>query len=323
MTGASVFLHSMWRTGSSYLLSRFEANAAYLCFYEPFNGELSSESLMRRAAHEYEARQKALRHPIREGGYFHLYRQADPESGRLLSDFADPRLPIHDVYTGLSQRGTDMIAACERFAAARGQRAVFGFCHSGVQIPAMKQQFGGHHIYLYRAPREQFASYSPLTNDFFIAATVMQLLASPKLSPVLTALAPSLELWTRMPLAPLLRSAPHRLTMRLGRKLWHRLCPAEMYGLFYLSWMISNNEGQRHCAQRLSLAELAVDARLKERFASQWAISFGHLDVRPNGTDVGAIDFDAIEARVRALTGMALPSGDAPNAPAQRRVVVG
>lgn len=296
-----VFLHAMWRTGSSYLLSRFAAEEAYLPFYEPFNGEIGSRRLRGKAEKDYTQRLEALRHPSAGDGYFEVYDERDPLSGQELWRLAAPCLPLHDVYNGLSKQGAGLLEACIRLARSHGRAAVLGHCHSGLQILDMRRRFGGRHLYLTRPAREQFFSYAPLSNDFFMAATILQLLSSSPLQEHARALAPSLATMPASLLVPFVREVPHWVAMRLGRSLWRRLDYEEMYALFYLSWLVSNQAGQRQCDEIFSLTELREDAARRSAIETRYGISFAGLTQTPNNRTGIEVEFDAIEARVAAL----------------------
>lgn len=296
-----VFLHSMWRTGSSYLLSRFERSDRYLVFYEPFNGEIGSAKLRARAKADHERKRTTLRHPDSSTSYFDIYDSLDPQTGRPIWSFAKRRLPIHDVYNGLSADGTALLQACIRLAKVWGRTAVFGFCHSGLQVEQMRRTFAGRHAYLYRAPRDQFLSYSPLANDFFMPATVLQLLSAPRLAETARRVAPDIAAYP----APLLRllslAAPHRATMRVARRLSQSLDLATLYQLFYLSWTASNDHGRAACSLALSLESAERDPDCRSRFEREFAVSLDDLRYPRRNQDGGPIDFQTLEDSVRSM----------------------
>lgn len=296
-----LFLHAMWRTGSSYLLSRFAAAPGYLTFYEPFNGEIGSRRLRSKAEADYDQRLEALRHPSAGESYFAVYDQRDPKSGQELWRFSAPSLPLYDVYNGLSKQGSSLLEACINLAQAQGHIAALGHCHSGLQIAQMRERFGGRHVYLTRAAREQFFSYAPLANDFFMAATILQLLSSARLQKAARELAPSLAHVPFSLVGPFVRDVPHRVAMRMGRSLWRRLDYEEMYGLFYLSWLASNETGRSECDAVFSLTQLQEDAAHRAQVESQFGISFAGLSHTPDSRSNIEVEFDAIERRVESL----------------------
>jgi hypothetical protein len=300
--GGPIFLHAMWRTGSSYLLSRFEC-PGYLTFYEPFNGEIGSAHGRSRARALYAEKHRQLRHPTSETGYFDRYDAQEPLTGRPLWSFTSPQLPIYDVYNRLSVAGEALLAACVRLADSRELTPVFGFCHSGTQIATMRARFGGRHVYLTRAPREQFLSYAPAANDFFCAATCLQLLCSEQLRPAALTLAPELRYFAGPAPRALFRKAPHRLTMKLARAIRARLDAPALYRLFYLSWLASNAVGRDCCEDVVSLRELHGDRDRRAGFEQKFGIRFDGLNVEASNPDVLSIPFTELEGEVEAASG--------------------
>jgi hypothetical protein len=291
----------MWRTGSSYLLSRFAAEQRYLTFYEPFNGELSSSLLRARATASYAERHRQLRHPGNGEGYFSLFDRQDPKTKRPLWSFSHPRLPLFDVYNGLSARGVALLHACQRLAEAEGKTAVFGFCHSGLQVDAMRAALGGTHIYLYRDPVDQFVSYQPTRNDFFGPATVAQLLAARDWAEVAVQLVPVLSKFST-PLTPfLVRTAPHRVTMNLARRASSNLTLPDLYKLFYLSWQLSNGAPRQGCDESVSLHELQSNLPTRADFEARHHVQLIELSYPRTSHDLfNMFDRVACEAEVEA-----------------------
>ncbi|MCE2660700.1 MAG: hypothetical protein LW854_21045 [Rubrivivax sp.] len=299
---SAVFLHSMWRTGSTYLLSRFTAEEKYLTFYEPFNGELSSARKRRMAAQEYDQRHKALRHPGSSEGYFALFNEADPLTGKPLWSYSSPSLCLYDVYNGLSRSGTELLEACCRLAHQRNRIPVFGFCHSGVQIPDMFNRFSGHHVYLSRPCRDQFVSYQPERNDFFVPATTMQLMASSRWGTKAAELVPAITKWMVLYPAFLIRSAPHAATMKMARRIAAGLSLAEKYKLFYLSWLVSHQPVAEVNAGWVSLPKFQDDAHARSDFEQRFGVELQELNYpRVDQTLFGQFDVVRAEAEVEAV----------------------
>lgn len=299
----AVFLHSMWRTGSSYLLSRFAAEPRYLAFYEPFNGEIGSRRLRVRAARESAERHVRLRHPgSGDGGYFGLYDAADPLTGRPLWSFAHPRLALHDPYNGLSEAGRSLLQACGRLAASRGQVPVFGFCHSGVQVEAMQDAFGGEHVYLFRDPLDQFVSYQAGRNDFFAPATLVQLLASRTWAPAAVQLVPRLAHLANGATSLVAARAPHWATMNLARRVAAPLTIADHYRLFLLSWHVSNGAPRTRCDESVSLHGLQGDEAQRADFEARHGVRLADLQYPASAHALfDGFDRAACEAEVQAV----------------------
>ena len=179
-----IYLHAMFRTGSTYLAARFAADPSFRLFYEPFHGDIASPGRLAQAAADYEARRQALGHDAIDGGYFAAYSALDPASARRLGALSRRRFSVHDPLNDLSAAGRAFLEACGRAARAERRRPVFGFSRSGLQVGSMRAALPGRHLHLWRDPRHQFASYRPGRNDYFLPQTLLQLLASRSLAPV-------------------------------------------------------------------------------------------------------------------------------------------
>jgi hypothetical protein len=268
-----------------------------MLFYEPCHegvGRAPSKARTRDRG-----RDRNLRHPGLDGGYFGAYEQVDPQSQRSLASHFAPDISLRNVYAKASAAAVDYLGALSRFAQASGQTAFLGFCRSGTQATHAQTLLGGRGLHLWRAPREQFASYDWPNNDYFMAGTLLQLAHSRRYGALARALAP------RALQAPLLRLALHlpdrhaRSQYRLARRVVRALSPEQSYGLFVLSWLVSHIAGQTAAEHSFSLSELARDEALRATIETAYDIDFSALRETP-GTIVEGIDYDRIEQSVSA-----------------------
>lgn len=68
-TRSAVFLHGMWRSGSTFLWSRFRESSDAYCFYEPLHHSLSKLTA-KRIAQDTVEQITASRHPAMDRPYF-------------------------------------------------------------------------------------------------------------------------------------------------------------------------------------------------------------------------------------------------------------
>ncbi len=300
MRDGAIYLHAMFRTGSTYLAARFAADARFRLFYEPFHGDLASPRRLAREAAAYDARRRALGHDPIEGGYFAAYTAPDPASGQPVRAASRWRFSVHDPLYDLSAAGLGFLDACGRAAAAEGRRPVFGFCRSGLQVGAMRAALPGRHLHLWRDPRHQFASYRPGLNDYFLPQTLLQLLASRTLAPaalMLARLSPALP--------PLVRAAslhlPPPLVARYGRRLARGLSPEEGYALFYLGWLACFEHARAQAELSFSLSEMLASVVRQREVEAALGVRLEGL--RPIDRAGALLDLDhgAVERRVEAL----------------------
>ncbi len=298
-----VFADAMWRSGSTYLASRFAQSGRYLLFYEPCHEGVGRKPT---AARERDrSRKRGLRHPELEGGYFGTYERADPLSGQPLRALHAPDMAVRNVYNEGSDAAAEFLLALARTAQAEEKIAFLGFCRSGTQTARLRALLGGQGLYLWRDPREQFASYGWPDNDYFMAGTLLQLGFSARYAGLAASLAPQVLQALRLRLAKLLPDRRTRDRYRLVRPLAERLGAEQCYALFYLSWLVSYRAGATIESLSFSLTRLCEDAALRQRVMDRFGISFP--DLRPTPARiVEGIDYDAVEAdvtrRLDALT---------------------
>ena len=292
----------MWRTGSTYLASRFARSDRYLLFYEPCHEYVGDLRQIRQARAAQTEKQSALRHPDVGGGYFDAYELKDPLTGRSLSSLYAPSAALRDVYNDVSGRTVAFLEACVRAARAQGRVAVFGFCRSGTAQRSLARAMAGERLYLWRDPREQFDSYGWPTNDYFLPGTILQLLGSAQLRAAALNLADGAFPRAALALAARMPDRAYRQQYRLGRALAKRLTPEKAYSLFYLSWLAARDAAATSAQETLSLTELATDMPRRAAFERRFAISLDDIQSTPvHAAAQGSIDHAAIEARVATL----------------------
>ncbi len=163
----------------------------------------------------------------------------------------------------------------------------------------MARRLEGEHIYLFREPRSQFASYKPCENDYFLPMTLVQLLGADRLRPVLKPVLPKLmgsSLVRRMSR----RGLSPRLALKIARPQVANLSANDLYRLFYTSWLVSNEAGRRACQESLSLAGLADDPRQKRRLEERLGISLSELTRTPKRRAPFEVDYGEVEKDVEA-----------------------
>lgn len=164
---APVFLHSLWRTGSTFVWSRFRMNPAYHCYYEPLH-----ELLINITREECEGiftagKTDAMSHPSLENDYFHefellksggvpFFRKTFPYEDYCL-DKDQPNLALKKYILSLILHAGD-------------RRPVLQFCRSPLRARWLRNSFESINIYILRSAREQWESYIQ-TDEYFLART--------------------------------------------------------------------------------------------------------------------------------------------------------
>lgn len=303
----ALFAHAMWRSGSTYLASRFAASDRYLMFYEPCHEGIGRR---RGAMRDRDRkRDRGLKHPSLEGGYFGNYDLPDTVTGKRLEQFYAADISLRSVYgrpTAATRRYLEVLA---RTANASGRVPFFGFCRSGTQMPALAAAIGAPGLHLWRSPREQFTSYQWPKNEYFMTGTILQFAFSREHGATARRLAPGAFRSLRLLLARRLPDSQNLNRYRLVRAVAAGLTATESYALFYLSWLICHAAGTAQAEISFSLSELADDFSRRQEVENRFGIRLEGL--RPTPSEArGDVDYDAIETSVSSM--ISLPGALAP-----------
>jgi hypothetical protein len=164
----AIFIHAMWRTGSTYVWSKFREQAGYRAYYEPLNEAL----LYARPGHQTLVQdhqsQRSLRHPLLHRPYFDEY---PVRAGGGLTGF-DDKLPYaryclsaDDVDEPLTRYIDGLIA----HARTHNQVPVFQFNRSLLRSDWLRERYSGFHILLVRDPNDVWISLRA-QSPYFLAA---------------------------------------------------------------------------------------------------------------------------------------------------------
>ena len=153
---SSVFLHSGFRSGSTWFWSKFRQSESSHSYYEPFNevlAELQADEIVNNKSDAW-----ASGHPKLEQPYYEEFRSLIRLEGGV-SGF-HPDMPYALYYNGAAhQPQQDYIEGLARHAREAGKIPVFGFCRSYARVPWLRRYCGGRHIVTLRNPKDQWASY--------------------------------------------------------------------------------------------------------------------------------------------------------------------
>lgn len=151
-----VFLHAGWRTGSTYLWTRFRELEGVRAFYEPLNEvllDLTIATLPRYASEAW-----GSNHPKIKAPYYEEYRSFIGDSG---VEHFKPALPYRRFFMGPEEDDPALYRYLDnliRKTQADGLTPVLGFCRSLGRMPWIWTCFEGTHVYLMRHHRNQWMS---------------------------------------------------------------------------------------------------------------------------------------------------------------------
>ena len=259
-----IFIHSLFRAGSTYLFKVFRrSELGYWCYQEPLH-ELAffcRENPSGLQDDHGEAKAQLLRHPKIEGSYFKELQNAWP----AWKDAINEQI-IYDAYfTGVNENIG--IAYWRVLADAAHGRPVFQECRTAGRIGAINSQIGGRHIYLWRNPWDQWWSYK--VAPYFDIANQLIIHARHAPQPVqnmLTTL--DLSVYKNEDLAGAFAFYGER-----------PLTSEQSYLVFYLLWCLALREGMAHADLMLNIDHLSDSAAYQSE-----------IQVRLRGIGISGID---------------------------------
>ncbi len=159
-TSPRVFIHSSWRTSSTWVWLKFRQLPETMSYYEPFHGLLATRS--RADAQSLDYRSWDSNHP--PGDPYGLeYLPLIRDTGGV--PFAEPAMafewfiPLGGVRGELRKSERKYLGLLIRYAELCGKIPVFGDTRTLGRLWAIKSNFGGYHIFLYRNLWQQWSSY--------------------------------------------------------------------------------------------------------------------------------------------------------------------
>lgn len=149
-----IFIHSLWRSGSTYIFNVFRRSTGYYCYQEPlneivFNSKDSPEYLLKFQGEIMQS----LRHPELNKPYFQEMYETCPFWKNQVS-----KPIIYDQYFSSisSENLKDFYSAL--IESSQGI-PVIQECRTSNRIKALKNTFGGRHLVLCRNPWDQWWSF--------------------------------------------------------------------------------------------------------------------------------------------------------------------
>lgn len=178
MAKSPIFIHSLFRAGSTYVFSRLRLCPELDCYYESMHELVAwaSEDVTRLDIESRADKMQQLHHPVLEQPYFEELQAAWPAWKQALAPAT-----VYEGYFAEEPHaaGEDFFLA---LCAASPAQPLFSECRTAGRMPALKKSVGGKHAYLWRNPWDQWWSYQ--IDPYFDAATRVIAHANPLPEPL-------------------------------------------------------------------------------------------------------------------------------------------
>lgn len=304
----AIFIHSGWRTGSTYVWTKFRQHAGCIGFYEPFNEMLSAMS----AAEIYTARHDlaALKHSEIGLPYFHEYIPLLGSKGHPLFklDFS------YRNYFAVDDELTDQKAYVDSLlglAGKLGKQPTLGFVRSLGRVPWFRRHFGDAvNIVVIRSPVGQWLSARQLAlqhDHEFLDPMQVLIFAKGRGSAAIIAEAQRRGI-------PRLEDHPLPVAIELARQIAAKNSPADRFETFATMYVLSYLAALPNADLIVDMDRLSADPAYQATTAGEIRrltgveIDFSDANM-PRHVDPD-VDLTAALARVRArLADIPLPHG--------------
>jgi hypothetical protein len=252
-----VFVHAMWRTGSTYFFHKLRKDCQFCTFYEPLNeGLLHLTEQKRKDGHSETAR--LLRHDFLDRHYFDEYPlESSGGVQGLLPEFC------YRKYALAEDADEPALEAYFRhlitIAATQSRRPVLQCNRTLMRVGWLKRRFGGAHILLVRSPRQVWMSFA--SQPSYFSAVICEILGHHLDHKLLGPIA------HRWHITRPTRTLDFTALSRIVDTLSHR-----MYGLFHAFYVVTLMTSFRRCDLLIDLGQVTqspeiitgVESRLRE-----------------------------------------------------------
>jgi len=287
----AIFIHALWRSGSTYLFSVFRRSPSrFYCYLEPVH-----ETVLRARRNPDELLFEIpdinpLRHPHLDKTYFFELFEA---KSAWLNVITKPI--IYDGYFGTTAQ-VELQQYLLALINHPNQRVVIQECRTCNRVSLIRSLVGGVHIYLWRNPWDQWWSFK--ISDYFNAAC--QLIAGGANVPVVI---------QRVCLEIGLKKFSHEdIFEEIAHFQQHKLSPEHSYLLFYVLWCLALIENFKAADFIISIDSISESQRYRDTVTNALSslgileLEFSDCDVpRTAYTNSEIIFFSNIEERAHKL----------------------
>jgi hypothetical protein len=286
-----IFVHSLWRAGSTYLFNVFRRSDGYWAYQEPLHekilGAMDEPDILLDATNESLSH---LRHPKIGKPYFYELHQTH----QAWCELPKKRMVLDDYFsrTSLGPAG-DYLRSI--ISAANG-RPVIQECRTSNRIGLIKNTIGGVHLYLWRNPWDQW--WSIKVHSYF--DSVLCIILGVEIAPEAI-----------VNLRKLVRHQEFHsddINEEISYFAHHRLSARESYLVFYTIWCLAYIEGADNADVVIDIDQLSASPEYRENIYIQLeacgvsGIDFSDCDVPRLYFDRSDEDFFIpLETKIHAL----------------------
>ncbi len=289
-----IFLHGLWRSGSTFVWSRFRAAMGAYSYFEQLYPGLARLTLARLQPEPWREAVAANRHPRLETPYFSEFAPFISRRGvrgfqrrfafdRFVLEAGDEHAPLKAYLQGLVD-----------YAVQMQRRPVLGCNRTWLRTGWIRAEFNSHDVHIERDPAAIWASYRRHseggTHNYF---TNLHLIVERNAAhPLLAPLAERLDLRTGL---DRLRKAQKVYPPRV-----QAMTAEESYGLVYYMWSLALLSGLNHCDVIIDTGAPRLARWVERRVRELCGMELDFSGLRPlSPPDLTPLRRAEIEASVR------------------------
>ena len=242
-----IFLHSQFRTGSTYVWSKFRETEDYYCYYEPFHEALAdlTEEIRRENIDDKTA---SMSHPKLKRHYFDEY----PLNEGCGVRYFHKEFTVDTYCMEADEKNESIKRYIGCLVDQAPRRAVFGFCRSTMRTAWLMNNFDAFNIFIIRNHRNQWESYQSFQGDPYFNTVNLMILgkngSSIKLQP--------LQAFFQI---PYYENKVFATEYQFYKKYMSQLTDSERYHIFFYLWLLSFIENYSACELVLNVDALSLD----------------------------------------------------------------
>ena len=244
MVAQPIFIHSLFRSGSTYLFNAFRrSDRGYWCYQEPLNEHVRHVTQAPERLLDLDSGHSALlRHPVLQKPYFwEFYEVRD-----AIAPYFKKELSYDWFFAKTGEPAFDDTLAYFRalIEAARG-RPMLQCCRTFGRARALREALGGVHLHLWRNPRDQWWSYQ--VSEYFDATTLL-ILNAQEVPRVLADVKTTCGIKS---------FHANEIDSEFSWAVGHRLASRESYRAFYALWLYSMLESEAAASLSINIDALS------------------------------------------------------------------
>jgi len=246
-----IFIHSLFRSGSTYVFNKFRKSTLFVCFQEPLHenillNKLTPNKILKSNDFNY------LRHPKLDKPYF---SELLPILKKVVKSISNDAIYFNFFDKNPQLNGIKYWEAI--ILNSSPKRALIQECRSFGKINTIKESLGGTHIFLWRYPIDQWWSYKV---DPYFDITSLLILCSNDAPKSFGFLANKFNIKKT-------KNTKVSKVFEFYKDTY--LTGDASYSIFYLLWCTSLLNGIKHCEIILSIDLLSLSLKYRKDFQNK------------------------------------------------------